>query len=205
MSRALWLCGIAAATGLLVASLAGARTGPDDARRPVIRKILGPVASLAAGAQWIRVDVAIRREDYPRAYERAETALSLDPEDPAGWIFLAHHFFYERASLAREPDREARARWFRAGVETLERGERASTDPGAVFFEHGVALAFQGSLADEDRAWPASASEAWQLAARAFEAAAAHGTPDASKAAALARERAKGIERERPTAPEVRR
>jgi hypothetical protein len=190
MSRALWLGGIAAAMGLFVASLAGPRTGSDATDRPVLRKVLGPVASLAAAVQWIRVDVALRREDYPRAYARAETALALDPEDPAGWIFLAHHLLYERASLAREPDRAARARWFRAGIETLERGERAASDPGPVFFEHGVALAFQGSLADEDRAWPETATEAWQLAARAFESAAAHGTPDAAKAAALARERA---------------
>ncbi len=187
MNRALWLSGIAAATGLLVASLAGSRS---EAGGPVLRRILGPVASLAAGAQWVRVDVALRREDYARAYERAETALALDPADSAGWIFLAHHLLYERASLSREPDRESRARWFRAGIETLERGERASSDPGAVYFEHGVALAFQGSLSDEDRAWPASAAEAWELAARAFDSAAAHGTASAEKAAALARDRA---------------
>ena len=190
MNRALWLGGIAAAAGLLVASFAGERSGPGDAGRPALRKVLGPVASLAAGVQWVRVDAAIRREDYALAYERAETALALDPEDPAGWIFLAHHFLYERASLSREPDREARARWIHAGIETLERGERASRDPGAVFFEHGVALAFQGSLADGDRTWPESAAEAWNLAARAFETAAEHGAPNASKAAMLARERA---------------
>ena len=188
MNRILWLGGVAAATGLLAASFATSSHGGDD--RPALRRVLGPIASLAADVQWIRVDVALRRADYARGYERAETALALDPEDPAGWIFLAHHLLYERASPAREPDRDARARWIRAGIETLERGERASGDPGEVFFEHGVALAFQASLADEDRAWPESAAEAWELAARAFEGAAAHGTPNASKAAALARERA---------------
>jgi len=190
VNRFLWLGGAAVATGLLAASLSGWRNGETD--RPALHRALGPVASLAAGVQWIRVDVAIRRGDYARAYERAETALALDPGDPAGWIFLAHHLLYERASLSREPDRDARARWIRAGIETLERGERASSDPGAVDFEHGVALAFLGSLADADRAWPESAERAWELAARAFEAAAAHGTRSAAQAAALARERAAG-------------
>jgi hypothetical protein len=190
MNRTLWLGGVVAAAGLLVASLAGTRGDSSGADRPVLRRILGPVASLAAGVQWVRVDVAIRREDYARAYERAETALALEPEDSAGWIYLAHHLIYERASLSREPDREARARWIRAGIETLERGERASRDAGEVYFEHGVALAFLGSLADEDRAWPKSAAEAWELAARAFEDAAARGVASATKAAALARERA---------------
>jgi len=193
MNRVLWLGGVAAATGLLAMSFAGLRQGDDD--RPALRRVLGPVASLAADVQWVRADVAIRRADYARGYERAETALAIDPEDPAGWIFLAHHLLYERASLAREPDRDARARWIRAGIATLERGERASRDPGEVFFEHGVALAFQGSLADGDRAWPESAAEAWELANRAFEAAAAHGTPNASRAASLARERATGAGR----------
>jgi predicted Zn-dependent protease len=190
VNRLLWLGGVAVATGLLAASLSGWRNGEAD--RPALRRALGPVASLAAGVQWIRVDVAIRRGDYARAYERAETALALDPEDPAGWIFLAHHLLYERASLSREPDRDARARWIRAGIETLERGERTSSDPGAVDFEHGVALAFLGSLADADRAWPESAERAWELAARAFEAAAEEGTRSAAQAAALARERAAG-------------
>jgi predicted Zn-dependent protease len=201
MNRLLWFGGVAAAAGLLAASLAGGRNDGNDAARPALRRVLGPVASLAAGVEWIRVDIAIRRGEYARAYERAETALALDPEDPAGWIFLAHHLLYERASLSREPDREVRARWIRAGIETLERGERRSSDPGPVFFEHGLALAFQGSLADADRAWPGSAAEAWDLAARAFEAAAERGTSSASKAASLARERAAAIEHHRPETP----
>ena len=189
MTRLTWFGGLAAAAAVLAVSLtSGPRPSPSTPR-PYLRRILGPVASLAAGAQWVRVDLAIRRGDFVRAYARAETALELDPEDPSGWIFLGHHLLFERGSPGREPDPAARARWIRAGIETLERGERAAREPGAVYFEHGAALAFLGSLEDEDRAWPETADEAWRLAAEAFEAAAARGIPLAARAAALARER----------------
>ena len=187
MNRLGWSGGLAAAAALLVASIAG---GPaPELARPLLRRMLGPVASLAAGVQWVRVDLSIRRGDYARAYARAETALALDPEEPAGWILLGHHLIFERGSIEREPDEEARARWIRAGLATLERGERSARDPGPIYFEHGVALAFQGSLDDADRAWPRSAAEAWSLAAEAFDAAAARGIPLAARAASLARER----------------
>jgi len=196
VNRALWSGGLAAAALALAAAFArGAGRGSEGAGRPVVRRILGPFASVASGLQWIRVDVASRSGDFARAYARAETALDLDPESPAGWIFLAHHLVFERGSISREPDPTARARWIQAGIATLERGERASREPGDVFFEHGVALAFLGSLTDEDRAWPESAASAWDLAARAFEAAAARGTPRAERAAELARERAAALRR----------
>lgn len=191
MKRATWLGGFAAVTLALAAAFGGgSNSASEGAPRPVLRRILGPIASVAAGLQWIRVDVAIRSGEFARAYSRAETALELDPESPSGWIFLAHHLVFERASISREPDREARARWIQAGLATLERGERAALEPGDVYFEHGVALAFLGSLADEDRAWPESGERAWELAAAAFDAAAASGTPRAARAAELAREHA---------------
>ena len=189
MNRLTWLGGIAAAGTVFAVSLGGSRSPAGQQPTPVLRRVLGPIASLAAGAQWVRVDLALRRGEYARAYARAETAFDLDPEDAAGWIFLAHHLIFERASFEREPDPAARARWIRAGIATLERGERAARDPGEVYFEHGIALAFLGSLADEDRAWPGSAAEAWSLAAEAFDAAAARGIPRAARAAALARDR----------------
>jgi hypothetical protein len=157
---------------------------------PALERILGPVASLAASVQWARVDFALRRGENARAYAEAETALRLDPERPEGWIFLAHHLLYERGSLLREPDRASRALWIQAGLETLARGERVSSDPAALLFERGVALAFLASLADEDRVWPESSAKAWELAAAAFDRSAALGRTGAAEAAALARERA---------------
>jgi hypothetical protein len=165
-----------------------------DAARPAsgspVERLLGPIAGLAASVQWVRFDVALRRGDTARAYARAEGALRLDPREPRGWIFLARHLVYERGSLLREPDREARARWIEAGLDTLRRGESRTRDPGSLLFERGVVLAFQASLSDEDRAFPRGEAEAWELAAEAFEKAAATGTPGAARAAELARERA---------------
>lgn len=187
----LWILGWVAVLALLVLSLGpdGRAAGRSPARSP-IERLLGPVASLAASVQWVRVDVALRHGEEARAYAMAETALRIDPSDPEGWIFLAHHLIYERASLLREPDAARRAAWIRAGLETLARGERSSRDPGAILFERGVALAFLGSLEDRDRAWPASAQEAWSLAADAFDRAAAAHHPSAAEAARLARQRA---------------
>jgi hypothetical protein len=184
---ALWIGGWIAVLALLASSLAPASRARAGS---TFERLLGPVASLAASVEWVRVDVALRHGEEARAYAMAETALRIDPSDPEGWIFLAHHLIYERASLLREPDAGRRAAWIRAGLETLARGERESRDPGEILFERGVALAFLGSLADADRAWPASAEEAWTLAADAFDRAAARGEPRAAEAARLARERA---------------
>jgi hypothetical protein len=181
-----------------VAALLAWATVPEDARgspdRPVapMERVLGPIAGLAASVQWVRFDLAVRRGDAARAYAHAESALRLAPGDPGGWIFLAHHLVYDRASILREPDREARARWVQAGLGTLERGQTRCRQPGALLFERGIALAFQASLSDEDRAWPRSRLEAWRLAAEAFEAAAELGVPHAALAAAHARARVDG-------------
>jgi hypothetical protein len=184
---ALWIGGWIAVLALVAWSLApGSRARAGS----TLERLLGPVASLASSVEWVRVDAALRRGEEARAYAMAETALRIDPSDPEGWIFLAHHLIYERASLQREPDAARRAAWIRAGLETLARGERASRDPAALLFERGVALAFLASLADADRAWPASAEEAWRLAADAFDRAAARGEPRAAEAARLARDRA---------------
>ncbi len=193
-ARARWTAWIGGWIGF--ALLAGWSLAPCGAAsgRPAagstLERILGPVASLAASVQWARVDFALRRGENARAYAEAETALRLDPADPQGWIFLAHHLLYERGSLLREPDRAQRVLWIQAGLETLARGERASRDPAAILFERGVALAFLASLADEDRVWPESSAEAWDLAAAAFDRSAALGRSGAAEAARLARERA---------------
>ncbi|HKC26091.1 MAG TPA: hypothetical protein VKF32_15200 [Thermoanaerobaculia bacterium] len=187
----MWILGWIVVAALFAWSLAPARSGPDRPRAgSTLERLLGPIASLASSAQWVRVDLALRRGDEARAYAMAETALGIDPSEAGGWIFLAHHLFYERGSLLRAPDAAERALWIHAGLDTLDRGVRVSRDPGAILFERGVDLAFLGCLADEDRAWPASREEAWRLAADAFDRAAAHGHLRAAEAARLAREHA---------------
>jgi hypothetical protein len=188
---ALWIGGWALVAALVAWALVPERRGGGPGSASPLERLLGPVASLAASAEWVRFDVAQRRGDTARAYALAETALRIDPGDPEGWIFVAHDLVHERGSLLREPDPVARAAWIRAGLATLERGERVSRDPGALAFERGVVLAFLASLADEDRAWPASSEEAWTLAAQAFETAAASGNPRGRLAADLARAHAK--------------
>jgi hypothetical protein len=152
---------------------------PAEPERPAtfLERLLGPVAGIAADVQWVRVDAALRRGDTAVAYARADTALRIDPGAARGWIFLAHHLVHERASIEREPDPQARARWIQTALETLARGEGLARDRGAVAFATGVTWAFLGSLPDEDRPWPASAAEAWARAAEAFERAAAAGHP----------------------------
>ncbi|MFN0008158.1 MAG: hypothetical protein ACKVXR_09645 [Planctomycetota bacterium] len=194
--RLLWWSAWIAVAGLFAWAFVPAQA--DAARRAAgspVERLLGPVASLAASVQWVRFDAALRRGDTARAYARAEGALRLDPGEPSGWIFLARHLVYERGSLLREPDRDARARWVEAGLDTLRRGEPQARDPGALLFERGVVLAFQASLPDEDRAFPRGETEAWELASEAFAAAAAAGSPDAARAAELARQRAAGAGR----------
>lgn len=151
-------------------------------------RLLGPLASLAADVQWVRSDSALRRGDTALAYARAESALRLAPSDSGGWIFLAHHFLYERASLAREPDPALRRQWISAGLELLERGERSARDPAEIVFYRGVAFAYFGSLDDQDRIWPASRREAWSRAAEAFERSAELGHALGAEAGARARE-----------------
>jgi len=191
MKRFLWWGGWLCVAGLLVGSflLRAPEAAASPPRSPTER-LLGSFAGLAASVQWVRFDLALRRGDTARAYARAEVALRLDPGDARGWTFLARHLAYERGSIVREPDRDARARWIEAALETLRRGEPLARDPGSLLFERGVLLAYQASLADEDRAFPRGEAEAWSLAAEAFEAAAAAGAPDAAQAAVLARERA---------------
>lgn len=151
-------------------------------------RLLGPLASFAADIQWVRFDSALRRGETALAYARAESALRLAPGDCGGWIFLAHHFIYERASLAREPDPELRQQWIQAGLDVLDRGERSARDPAEIVFYRGVAFAYFGSLDDQDRIWPASRREAWTRAAEAFERAAELGQGLGAEAGARARE-----------------
>jgi hypothetical protein len=163
----------------------------NDARpAALIERLLGPIASLAANLEWVRVDDALRLGRPDLAYARAELALEIAPGDAEGWIFLAHHFAYERASILREPDRAARTRWVDAALDLLARGEKSAREPGRLAFKRGVIFATLALMDDADRPWPGTRREAWLEAARAFDRAAEAQEPIAREAAKAARDAA---------------
>ncbi len=158
------------------------------ARRPssIAWRLLGPVASLAASVQWVRVHDAMRAGRTDLALARARTALALDPGATAGWVFLATHLVFDRASAERERDPGRRMAWIRAGLETAERGEDTARDPGELARWQGLVL---GMLAQEDEplAWPGGVRRLWLDAADDFERASRLGQADAAELARRAR------------------
>ena len=187
MSRVALACFVAAAALFFWS----ARHRADDARPDsLIERLVGPIASLAANLEWVRVDDALRLERHELAYARAEIALAIAPGDAEGWIFLAHHFVYERGSIRREPDRAARSRWIEAALDLLSRGEKSAREPGRIAFKRGVIFASLALMEDDERPWPGTRREAWLEAARAFDRAAEAQEPIAREAATAAREAA---------------
>lgn len=172
-------------------------SGPVRDERGAVERLFGPFAGLAANVQWVRADAALRAARYEVAYTRAEHALDLAPRPAGGWIFLARHFVYERASLEREPDAELRRRWTRAGLDVLERGLTRCGEPAELEFERGVIFTFLALVAS-DPALPrdeapirGAPSELFDAAANAYERAAQQGRADAAELAAAVRERAR--------------
>jgi hypothetical protein len=165
--------------------------------RSLIERLFGPFAELAANVQWVRADNALRHARYEIAYARAEHALELAPSPAGGWIFLARHFVYERASLEREPDAEARRRWTQAGLDVLERGRARCAQPAELEFERGVILTFLALVASDPALPPADApssrkaSALFDDAARAYDRATELGHAEAAELAAAVRERAR--------------
>ena len=102
------------------------------------QRLLGPIATLAAAAEWVRFDLALREGRPEEAYARAHRALALDPGAPEGWITLAQHLILQRGTVLREPDAEARRAWIEAGFEALAEGEARSREPDVVAFETGL-------------------------------------------------------------------
>lgn len=183
---------------LVVALLAAPFLWREPATRELsaARRLLGPFAETAAEVQWARADHAWRRGRRAEGYALAASALELAPDAPAGWIFLARHFAFERAALEREPDVAARRLWMQAAFDVLDRGAPYADGAGALSFERGVLFSFLAELAangdvpEAERPWPGGAPELFDSAARAYDAAASKGDPDARSAAADARARA---------------
>lgn len=176
---------VACATWSTRATRAHAREHPEaDA---LVERALGPFAGLAAAIQWVRADVALRAGREDLFFARAETALALQPSATQGYVMLAHHLVFDRASLEREPLAEVRSHWIRAGLTLLGRGEAEAAEPAELVFDRGLILTYLASLEDRDRAWPSSRREAWERALAAFERAERLGHPLAAEAAEGAR------------------
>ena len=133
-------------------------------------KLLGPVAPLAAHAEWIRFDWYVREGQFEEAYTSAERALALAPEATRGWMTLARHLIFFRASLENEPDGEQRRRWIESGLELLQRGRDRAVEPEELAYMQGLVYAYIADLESlgADLEWPGGADRARELAAGAF-------------------------------------
>jgi hypothetical protein len=189
MKRALRPLLWCAAIALLFAPAFGPRE-PSAPRAPSFAlRLLGPIASVAASVQWVRVDSAIRAGRTDLALARAETALAIDPGSTAGWTFLSRYMALDLASPAREPDTQRRLSWIKAALRVAERGEKTAREPSELALWEGLVLATVVAL-DDDLPWPGGAAGKWNDAALCLDRAAALGDPEAAQLAAIVRARA---------------
>lgn len=158
----------------------GARRDAQSVRGSLLERLVGPFAALAASAQWVRADLALREGRFGVFCERAETALELAPADPQGWIYYASKLLFERASPQREPSRELRESWARAGIELLGRAERECANPAEIWVFEGGVFASWAEIPEEERPWSESSRELRQHAIEAFARARALGHPRAA-------------------------
>ncbi len=149
-------------------------------------RLLGPIASAAASAQWVRVQSALRDGRTDLALARGQTALELDPGATSGWLMLAAHMAFERASPEREPSPTKRLAWVRAALDLAARGEPRARDPQRIALWQGLVLS---KLAREDEPldWPGGVRGMWQEAAEHFERAGTLGSEHGAVLAANAR------------------
>jgi hypothetical protein len=181
----LWCTAIA----LLFAPALGPRRA-DAPRAPSFAlRLLGPIASLAASVQWVRVDSAIRAGRTDVALARAETALAIDPGSTVGWNFLSRYMALDLGSRAREPDTQRRLAWIKAALAVAERGEKSARAPSELALWRGLVLSTVVAY-DEDLPWPGGAAGKWNDAAACFDRAAALGDPEAAQMAAIVRAKA---------------
>jgi hypothetical protein len=131
-------------------------------------RLLGPVSSLAAGWQWVRVRLALDAGLRDLAYSRAELALELDPSATEAWAYLASNMAFDRASPYRQARPELRTRWTEIALELLRRGERTARRPAELAWQAGLILIRVGDSAGAVP-WPGGAGAAWSAAAQHFE------------------------------------
>ena len=177
------------ALALAITLTAQRARGAAVGRGSLLERLVGPFAALVASAQWVRADLALREGRFGVFCERAETALALAPADPQAWIYYAHQLIWERASLEREPERERREGWTRAGIELLERAARECASPDEIWLYEGGVFAAWAEIPAEDRPWPGSARELRMQSIEAFGRARALGHPKAALFEQALRER----------------
>lgn len=149
------------------------RSPKHSAPATLTARLLGPCASLAASAQWVRVGAAIDEGRHGLAYTRANLALDLDPEASAAWSFLASHYAHDRAAILAEPNPALRTSWVRTALALLERGEEVASKPAQLALHRGLILVHVGDL-EGTVPWPGQKKGAWLDAERAFEDAIEH-------------------------------
>ena len=152
---------------------------------PAALRLMGPFAELAAQVQWLRFHGATRRGEEARAFELAESALTLDPLAPEGWKALAAHLLFDLASREREPDPARRRAAFEAGCQVARRGADRARRPEELELFLGLVLA--DKAARDPELDPGGATALLAAAARAFEDAARHGDAQATALAAQVR------------------
>ena len=159
---------------------------PRDDEASSLRRLWGPFAGLAARVQWVRVHEAMLDGRPDLVWQRAETAIALDPGATDGYLLLARHLFFDHASLNRETEPERRVAWMEAAFGVAERGEAAARDPGALALWLGLARIRRA----REEGLGTTAGERAGLLARAaedFDRAAALGAEEAAELAQGAR------------------
>ncbi len=150
---------------------------PPRSELPLSERLLGPVSAILGSAEWVRFDGLVREGRFEAAYEIAERALALDPHSPQGWLHLAAHLAYFRASAESGEAPERRRTWVRSALDLLERGETHCTQPGELAL--AAALVLLQVAHDEETGlglgWPGGAKGAREEAAHHLERAASLG------------------------------
>lgn len=157
------------------------RAPAPSAAGSLASRVLGPVGSLAASLQWLRVEQALDHGRPTLAFARAETALELDPESSEGWIYLARILAHRLGSPEVEAEPAARARWVRAALEVLRRGEEQARRPSELLFARALILIQVGLTEEGLIPWPGGGAGALREAAGALAQAAALGHPEAEE------------------------
>ena len=181
MRALLWIL----ALGLLAPWPGMERRAPEAAQLGLGARLLGPVATLAASAEWVRFDAALADGDLELAYLRAERALGLDPLSPYGWVQLASHLVFDRGGALFEPDPEARVAWIQNGLEVLAEGAQRCRSEASLLLLRGQILglfvAELAAVAEEPLPWPGGSAAAVSAALLDLERAAALGHPRATQ------------------------
>jgi len=156
--------------GLFALALAACALWPRSTPRSssFAVRLLGPVSSLAASGQWVRMrhSWVCGRSDL--ACTQAELALELDPGATTGWAFFASHLAFDRGAPDREPDPARRTRWIEAALDVLSRGEASARRPAELALQRGT-LRVGGGESGGETPWPGGARGAWTEAQGVFE------------------------------------